>query len=220
MLFHAKTNPVRQVMALAALVAGAMLLRGGQPFDLQVTPQAIGWALVAAAAIGLTDLIALLLHVRIAGRGVVERIHRTLTEILDGISPAGALGAGLVAGIGEELLFRGALQPRVGLAVTTLLFAAAHLGTRPLLAIAPWVALEGLIFGLLYQQTGNLLYPMVAHGIHDTAAILILQRYNRYALTGTGRLDCSEDHGEALDVVVAFPHRGGAGTERVQEVAE
>src|SRR3989442_13910675 len=127
MLFYAKTNPVRQVMALAALVAGAMLLRGGQPFHLQITPQAMGWGLLAAAVIGLTDLTALLLHVGIAGRGFVDRLHRTLNEILLGLSPAGALGAGLVAGIGEELLFRGAIQPRIRLPATPPLFRATAL---------------------------------------------------------------------------------------------
>lgn len=42
------------------------------------------------------------------------------------LSPVGALTVGLAAGIGEELLFRGALQPRFGLFLTTLLFTFAH----------------------------------------------------------------------------------------------
>jgi hypothetical protein len=42
------------------------------------------------------------------------------------LSPLGALTVGFAAGIGEELLFRGALQPRFGLLLTTLLFTFAH----------------------------------------------------------------------------------------------
>ncbi|MFQ5593923.1 MAG: lysostaphin resistance A-like protein [Anaerolineae bacterium] len=42
------------------------------------------------------------------------------------LSPVGALTVGLAAGIGEELLFRGALQPRFGIFLTTLLFTFAH----------------------------------------------------------------------------------------------
>lgn len=42
------------------------------------------------------------------------------------LSPLGAFTVGLAAGIGEELLFRGALQPRFGLFLTTLLFTFAH----------------------------------------------------------------------------------------------
>ena len=51
-----------------------------------------------------------------------------LTETFIGpfLSPIGALTVGLSAGIGEELLFRGALQPRFGILLTTLLFTFAH----------------------------------------------------------------------------------------------
>lgn len=51
-----------------------------------------------------------------------------LAEALLGafLSPWGAVTVGLAAGIGEELLFRGALQPRLGLLTTALLFTVAH----------------------------------------------------------------------------------------------
>lgn len=48
------------------------------------------------------------------------------TFIRSFLSPVGALTVGLSAGIGEELLFRGALQPRFGILFTTLLFTFAH----------------------------------------------------------------------------------------------
>jgi len=42
------------------------------------------------------------------------------------LSPWGAVTVGLAAGVGEELLFRGALQPRFGLLTTAILFTIAH----------------------------------------------------------------------------------------------
>ncbi len=42
------------------------------------------------------------------------------------LSPWGAVTVGLAAGVGEELLFRGALQPRLGLLTTAVLFTVAH----------------------------------------------------------------------------------------------
>lgn len=42
------------------------------------------------------------------------------------LSPWGAITVGLAAGVGEELLFRGALQPRFGLLLTAILFTIAH----------------------------------------------------------------------------------------------
>jgi Type II CAAX prenyl endopeptidase Rce1-like len=34
-----------------------------------------------------------------------------------------------------------------------------------------WALLEGLVFGWLYQLTGNLLVPMIVHGVHDSAGM-------------------------------------------------
>jgi membrane protease YdiL (CAAX protease family) len=51
-----------------------------------------------------------------------------ISELLFGnlTSPIGVLTLGLAAGIGEEILFRGALQPRLGLPLTAFLFMIAH----------------------------------------------------------------------------------------------
>ena len=62
------------------------------------------------------------------GLGLNEDVER-LSEALFGplvTSIPGILTLGLAAGIGEEALFRGALQPRFGLFFTSLLFAIVH----------------------------------------------------------------------------------------------
>ncbi len=70
----------------------------------------------------------------------------------------------LASGIGEEALFRGALQPVVGLWWTSLLFAAAHfVPRRELLLWSVFSLLAGLLLGGLYEATGNLLAPTIAH---------------------------------------------------------
>lgn len=56
----------------------------------------------------------------------VERLSEALFGPILGTGLAGALTIGLSAGIGEELLFRGAAQPRLGLVFTALLFAVIH----------------------------------------------------------------------------------------------
>ncbi len=70
----------------------------------------------------------------------------------------------LASGLGEEVFFRGALQPRVGLLLASLLFALAHLVPRR--DLVPWAGfalLAGLILGALFDYTGNLLAPAIAH---------------------------------------------------------
>lgn len=81
------------------------------------------------------------------------------------LSPLGALTVGLSAGIGEELLFRGALQPRFGLLLTTLLFTLAHAQY----SLSP--ALIG-IFIVGYSL------GVIRNRINTTAAILVHAGFN------------------------------------------
>ena len=85
-------------------------------------------------------------------------------ELLDGPLALILLMACVVAPLGEELFFRGALQPSVGLLVASLLFGLAHLlPSWPLVLWSLFAALAGLLFGLLYEATGSLVAPVVAH---------------------------------------------------------
>ena len=56
----------------------------------------------------------------------VSRLSEVLFEPIIRYGIPGALTIGLAAGIGEEIIFRGAAQPRLGLGLTALLFAAIH----------------------------------------------------------------------------------------------
>lgn len=70
----------------------------------------------------------------------------------------------LLSGCAEELLFRGALQPHLGLVATSLVFGLAHFVPRR--ELAPWAVFSvaaGLLLGGLFDWTGNLLAPIVAH---------------------------------------------------------
>jgi membrane protease YdiL (CAAX protease family) len=70
----------------------------------------------------------------------------------------------LVSGVAEEALFRGALQPQVGLVWASVVFALAHLVPRR--ELLPWSVFSlaaGFLLGGLYAATGNLIAPVVAH---------------------------------------------------------
>ena len=77
----------------------------------------------------------------------------------------------LLAAFGEELLFRGALQPLIGLVPAALVFGLLHATSLPHIIFA---SLLGLWFGLLYQWTGSLWPPIVAHLALDAATGLLL----------------------------------------------
>ena len=58
---------------------------------------------------------------------VAQRVDQTTQHLFGGLGdPAGIIALALIPGICEEALFRGALQPRLGVIVTALLFTSVH----------------------------------------------------------------------------------------------
>jgi membrane protease YdiL (CAAX protease family) len=93
-----------------------------------------------------------------------RRLHNDFRQILGKLSYKEILVLALASSIGEELLFRGALQPIVGVWAQAIVFALLHIG--PGLRFLPWTAsalVVGLLFGFIFQLTGDLGGPIVAH---------------------------------------------------------
>jgi membrane protease YdiL (CAAX protease family) len=88
--------------------------------------------------------------------------------------PAGLkLALALSAGIVEELFFRGFLQPRVGIGVSTLLFVLAHLSyDQPFLLVG--VSILSLVFAALVWWRQNVWPAIAAHFLFDAVQLLIL----------------------------------------------
>jgi membrane protease YdiL (CAAX protease family) len=73
----------------------------------------------------------------------------------------------------EEAFFRGWLQKRVGLVLSTILFAVSHAGYgQPLLLIG--VTVVSLVIGITFYRTRNLWPCIVAHGVFDAIQLFIL----------------------------------------------
>lgn len=84
------------------------------------------------------------------------------------------------SGVAEEAFFRGALQPVLGIGLTSILFGAAHfLPDRRFLIWTLWAIGAGFLFGFLYEWTGGLLAPMTAHVLHNAATLLFWKRTRR-----------------------------------------
>ena len=87
-------------------------------------------------------------------------------------SPAGALVLGLSAGIGEETLFRGALQPRFRIPLTALVFALGHVQYTLSPAILEIVVI-GLALGWLRERS-NTTACIVVHTAYNFLNVLLL----------------------------------------------
>jgi membrane protease YdiL (CAAX protease family) len=129
---------------------------------------AVGWALVMVPAVMLLEAAS-----RAIGVGIDADVE-SLTEQLIGPlfqSPWGIISIGLAAGIGEETLFRGAMQPRFGLIATALLFALVHSNYGITLSTLI-VFLLGMMLGWLRLRY-NTSTAMIAHAVYNsTLAIL------------------------------------------------
>lgn len=93
-----------------------------------------------------------------------RRLHRDFRGLLGALSFRDILVLAVASSVGEELLFRGALQPWLGLIPATMVFALLHIG--PGSRFLPWTAsafVVGLLFGVMYEQLGDLGGPIAAH---------------------------------------------------------
>jgi hypothetical protein len=95
----------------------------------------------------------------------VDRISEALFGSFVQYGLLGALTIGLAAGIGEEILFRGAAQPRLGLPLTALLFSAIHTQYTVSPALIH-IFVIGMLLGLVRKR------------VNTTTAIAVHASYN------------------------------------------
>jgi len=88
-----------------------------------------------------------------------------------GLPPwVGAVLTSVTAGVGEEVLFRGALQPRLGVVLTAVLFGALHVQYQvPGMVM---IVLMGIALGVLKNRTSTT-FTAVVHVLYDVGAFLM-----------------------------------------------
>jgi membrane protease YdiL (CAAX protease family) len=79
----------------------------------------------------------------------------------------------LSAGAVEESFFRGFLQPRIGIALSTLFFAMAHLSyDQPFMLVG--VTLLSLLFAFIVRWRQSLWAAIAAHAVFDAVQLLVV----------------------------------------------
>jgi membrane protease YdiL (CAAX protease family) len=117
--------------------------------------------------------------------------NRIICPLLAPCTVVDLLGISVLAGLGEELLFRGVLQEMFGrhlpvelaLLAASILFGLVHAVTPTYAVLA---TLSGLYLGWLFLATENLLVPALAHALYDFGVLL-------YLLRGPGWSSSSEE---------------------------
>lgn len=117
-------------------------------------------------------------------RELENKVSEMLGSLFRGRSFHWALPLSLLAGVGEELLFRGVIQivltdwlnAPIAILLTALLFGLAHAISRAYFIMA---TLMGLYMGLIFLWSGNLLLPILIHALYDWLAIGYYLRWRR-----------------------------------------
>jgi membrane protease YdiL (CAAX protease family) len=165
-------------MLLMALVGVGWLSRR----SLAVAVQRLGmtvptWVQAAMGlGVGLALVPIVLLFERLAGQvglGANPDVERLTEQMLGPMLTTlpGVLTLGLAAALGEESVFRGALQPRFGIILTAVLFALMHSNYGITLSTV-LVFVIGIVLGLLRYRT-NTSVSMLAHATYNIALGLI-----------------------------------------------
>jgi uncharacterized protein len=161
-----------------AIAGGVWLYAAGHPVQLGATPSAVAAGLAVAVVLGAGQW---WLQVHGPDREPVtslRHLQRTVFEPLFApLSLAEVLAISALAGIGEEIFFRGALQAAFGWPVATLAFGLCHIGVgRRSWVLGAWATVAGGAMAWLAIATHGLAAPIVAHAVYDLAALLWLRR--------------------------------------------
>lgn len=130
--------------------------------ELALGEHGILWAL----GVGLSAGLALSGMMVLLGRYVkaFARLEARLTEAVGDLSEAEILLLAMASSIGEEMLFRGAIQDHFGLIVAALVFGCFHIGPGMWL----WTVIAtllGLLFGAMVHFGFGLLSATLAHAV-------------------------------------------------------
>jgi len=160
--------------ALALAGVGFLLTRGLRATADRLDLRPLGrWALLGA--LGIAALFHALVWVLERAEVLLLPNLAALEDRFDyefvGVPPVvGGLLLSLGVGIGEEMLFRGAMQPRFGVVLTAVLFAMFHVQYQ--LPGIGMIFLVGLGMGLLKRRTSTT-FTAAVHVLYDVGAFLL-----------------------------------------------
>ncbi len=184
MLFLLKRTAFGALAALALLTALGLGLRrligDGVP-PLRCTPYLI---LVGVGVCGAALVSDGLIHggLRLAfGRPYLER-YRELAATFRGQTVAAMLAGAAMAGLGEEMVFRGLSRSPAVLLTPAVAFGLLHHDRRRLWPFTLWSIWEGVVFAAALWWTGELAITMIAHFLHDLLGFVIFRVENRRAV--------------------------------------
>ncbi|HEX2225211.1 MAG TPA: CPBP family intramembrane glutamic endopeptidase [Thermoanaerobaculia bacterium] len=122
----------------------------------------------------------------VGGQEALPKAPPTMVPFLAGLPVLVRLLISLSAGVVEEFFFRGFLQPRIGIGLSTALFVLAHFSYgNPFMLVG--ITVLSLIYALIVRWRQSIWAAIVAHALFDAVQLLVMIPYAlRLLETGAG----------------------------------
>jgi len=162
---------------LLGLTGIAAALAGRSPLYASAADARAGIAWPDDAVVGVCAgvLVIALSALLTASTRLGERLADGLAQLLGPLAWRDCVVLALASGVAEEAFFRGVLQPWLGWVAASVLFGCAHVAPRR--DLLPWTGFAlaaGFGLGALFDATGNLVAPVVAHALINAVNLRLL----------------------------------------------
>jgi membrane protease YdiL (CAAX protease family) len=95
-----------------------------------------------------------------------RHLHSELRPVASSMSVSVIWLLAALSAFGEEICFRGLLQPFLGVVLQAAVFGAVHqMPGKSRWVWVAWASIMGLALGAMFQLTGSLLGPLIAHAL-------------------------------------------------------
>jgi membrane protease YdiL (CAAX protease family) len=170
------------IMAAVA-AAAALFLRDSSPFlhpaPWLALPRLTSHVYSAAIGMAFGALVAIATRMMVPRFAWARNLHLELRPLARGVPFVGIVALAVSSSLGEELLFRGLLQPWLGLFGQALVFGVVHQIPGPSRWVwVAWATLVGLAFGAMFALTGSLAGPLAAHAVINTLNLSFLKSHD------------------------------------------
>jgi len=181
---HSNRISATHIIVPAALLGIAMIGMAlfitqaiqGQDALAQWYPIQDRWWVHAITGIAIGIFAAIAINLITASIPTLKQMQHTITQTIDltTLSPLTAILLGLLAGVPEEILFRGSLQPILGLIITAIIFGGLHAISRSYIIYA---VVAGFILGSITEFYGDIWAATTAHVSYDAMLLWLWSRH-------------------------------------------
>ena len=105
----------------------------------------------------------------------IELFEKLLAPMFVNIKAVDIFSLSIVSAFCEEVLFRGLIQLKFGILISSIAFGMLHLPGLKYWIYAVWAALSGALFSYLFIFSGSLWLPITAHAVNNVIGMFLLK---------------------------------------------